>query len=46
MVLDWTSLILTWHLNVAIFAGTWWIVLRLLEQSIKVYRLYKEENEK
>jgi len=38
-----SELIIVFSLNVALIAGCYWVLLRFLEQSIKVWRLYKEE---
>jgi len=38
-----TDYILVFCLNTALIAGCFWVVLRFLEQAIKVWRLYKEE---
>jgi len=38
-----TDYILTFFMNMALIAGCFWVLLRFLEQCIKVWHLYKEE---
>ena len=38
-----TDFIILWSLNAAMFSGALWVRLRMQEQLIKVWRLYKEE---
>ena len=40
-----TDAIMVFSLNVALISGCFWVLLRFLEQGIKVWRLYKEEDE-
>ena len=37
--------IIVFCLNTALIAGCFWVLLRFLEQCIKVWRLTKEEDE-
>lgn len=38
------DLIFDWSLNVAVLAGALWVLLRFLEQAIKVWRLLEEDD--
>lgn len=38
-----TDAIIVFSLNVALIAGCFWVLLRFVEQALKVWRLTKEE---
>ena len=38
-----TDFIILWSLNLAMLSGALWVMLRFLEQAIKVWRLVNEE---
>lgn len=43
--MDWvTDLIILWSLNVAMLSGALWVLLRFLEQALKVWRLLNEDD--